>query len=33
MSILFGMLTPVVVIVIRPGRDWAKERERAYLAY
>ncbi|CAD6516484.1 hypothetical protein LMG28727_01334 [Paraburkholderia kirstenboschensis] len=33
MSILFGMLTPIVVIVFWPGRDWAKERERAYLAY
>ncbi|HEY2022424.1 hypothetical protein [Paraburkholderia sp.] len=32
MSILFCILTPVVVILCWPGRDWVKERERAYLA-
>lgn len=33
MSIFFCVITPVVVIVCWPGRDWVKERERAYLAY
>ncbi|WP_027800100.1 hypothetical protein [Paraburkholderia dilworthii] len=33
MSLLFCVLTPVIVIVCWPGRDWVKERERAYLAF
>uniref|UniRef100_A0A1I9YTY5 Uncharacterized protein n=1 Tax=Paraburkholderia sprentiae WSM5005 TaxID=754502 RepID=A0A1I9YTY5_9BURK len=32
MSILLCIITPVVVIVCWPGREWVKERERAYLA-
>ncbi|MBT2794767.1 hypothetical protein [Paraburkholderia strydomiana] len=33
MSVLFCVLTPVVVIVCWPGRDWVKERERADRGY
>lgn len=33
MSIFLCILTPCVVVVCWPGRDWVKERERACLAY